>query len=190
MLMATMEQKKGSDKRDAVALAVWWGEALYMKGFVLVDLGRTDEARAQFERLLKLEPYHSQVLSELGNLSQSAKDWPKALDYFTRAQDAAASSPDAQKVSDTARALRGQDSSSSSSSESTKRKPGTASAWRWTRTTTRQKASWSTSASCARLRTSHDSRSRGSIHARSASVVALIATISAPTTSTTPSTSV
>lgn len=96
------------DRRDAAALTVWWGEALYMKGYLLVDLGRKDEARATYERLIALQPYHSEGLSELGNLYQSERDWPKALDYFTRAKDAAAFSNDAVKTSDATRALRGQ----------------------------------------------------------------------------------
>jgi tetratricopeptide (TPR) repeat protein len=97
-----------ADNKSASALTVWWGEALYMKGFVLVDLGRKDEAKAQFERLVELSPYHSEGLSELGNLYQGERNWPKALDYFERAQEATAYSPDAQQTSDGTRALRGQ----------------------------------------------------------------------------------
>lgn len=108
MAMAATDEEKGSDKRTAAALSVWWGEALYLKGFALVDLGRTDEAKAQYERLIELAPYHSLALSELGNIFQTQHNWTKALDYYGRAEAFSTFSPKAARTFEATRALRGQ----------------------------------------------------------------------------------
>lgn len=101
MLQAALNNK------SAVAIPPTWGEALFTKGFALVDLGRHDEARLLFEKAVALSPMNSQYLAELGNIHQHAKDWPKALATFQQAVAAAEFSPDADKTTETTRALRG-----------------------------------------------------------------------------------
>ena len=108
MITVAADSDKGLDKRDGVALyATAWPDAYYMKGFVLVDLGKPAEARQAFEHAIALSPYNSQYLSESGNLYQSEKNWPKALELYKAAEDGAAFTPASQQVSDSSRAKRG-----------------------------------------------------------------------------------
>ncbi len=93
---------------DAIAVEFEYGYAWYLKGFVLIDLGRTDQALASLQKAVALSPSNSQFLSELGNLQKVAKDWPAALATFERAEDASGLSPDAIATKDLSRALRGQ----------------------------------------------------------------------------------
>ncbi len=96
-----------ANKKSAVAIPPTWGDALFTKGFALVDLGRHDEARLLFEKAVALSPMNAQYLAELGNIHQQAKDWPRALATFQQALAAAEFSPDALKTGETTRALRG-----------------------------------------------------------------------------------
>ncbi|MEO5596238.1 MAG: tetratricopeptide repeat protein [Lysobacteraceae bacterium] len=108
MVMVAADSDKGVDKRDAVALyTTAWSDAYYMKGFVLVDLGKSVEAMQAFEHAVALSPYNSQYLAELGNLYQSEKNWPKALELYKAAEDGATFTPASQQVDDSTRAKRG-----------------------------------------------------------------------------------
>lgn len=60
-----------------------------------------------FEHAIALSPYNSQYISELGNLYQSEKNWPKALERYTAADDGAAFTPESQQIGDSTRAKRG-----------------------------------------------------------------------------------
>ena len=78
------------DKVDAVALKPGYCDALYLKGFALIDLGRPTEARAVYERVVALAPMHAPFLTELGQLARIEKDWPRMLATCERASSAAA----------------------------------------------------------------------------------------------------
>ena len=113
--------------RKAVTLDVYWGDALYLKGYALVELsagsgaykavkdGDTPQsdpallrqARAVFERSLQLRPYHARTLSELGNILQVQRDWEGMLRTFTAAEEAAAFAPEHEQNRVYGRAKRG-----------------------------------------------------------------------------------
>ncbi|TPG53957.1 tetratricopeptide repeat protein [Sphingomonas glacialis] len=74
-----------SEKHDAVALGPGYCEALYVKGFALVDLKRLPEARAVYEQVVTLAPMHAHFLTELGQTYRPDRNWPKMLDLCTKA---------------------------------------------------------------------------------------------------------
>lgn len=74
-----------SEKHDAVALGPGYCDALYVKGFALVDLKRLPEARAAYEQVVALAPMHAHFLTELGQTYRLDRNWPKMLDLCTKA---------------------------------------------------------------------------------------------------------
>ncbi|TVV73005.1 tetratricopeptide repeat protein [Sphingomonas solaris] len=94
-------------REDAVAMPPVLADAIFYKGFVLVDLHRDDEAEAAFRRAITLSPSHARYLAELGELYKRRRDWPTALATFQRADEAAALSPDDHRVFEQTRAWRG-----------------------------------------------------------------------------------
>lgn len=107
MVIAATGKDKDQGKRSATALYAPWADAYYMKAYALVELGQPEDAKAALEHAIHLSPYNSQYLSELGNIYQGEKNWPKTLDLFTRAEGGAAFSPPDQKMADSTRAKRG-----------------------------------------------------------------------------------
>lgn len=94
--------------KKAIVLNPSWSEALYAKGYALVDLGHIDEALATLEKAVAKSPNNAKYLSEIGNIYQTAKDWPKALAQYEAALSATElASPDHSKASDRGRAQRG-----------------------------------------------------------------------------------
>jgi tetratricopeptide (TPR) repeat protein len=94
-------------KKNAVILDETWAYAYFSKGFVLIDLGRSDEAEPYFNKAIALAPMNSQMLAERGEWHKSRKVWDKAFADFESAASAAEFSPDERTKSDKARALRG-----------------------------------------------------------------------------------
>lgn len=95
-------------ERAAKVLSSVWADAHYLKAYALIELQGMTEARASLDRALELSPKNAQYLNELGYMQQRAKDWPKALETFTIAEDAAQQfSPEAAKGSELNRARRG-----------------------------------------------------------------------------------
>jgi tetratricopeptide (TPR) repeat protein len=94
--------------RLAVVLSTTtWADALRLKGYALIELGRLDEARATLEQAVALSPSNSMYLSELAYTYQVSKDWERMRALFQQAADAAALSPDARRKPELGRALRG-----------------------------------------------------------------------------------
>ncbi|WP_010186391.1 tetratricopeptide repeat protein [Sphingomonas sp. PAMC 26605] len=74
-----------SQKQNAVALAPDYCDALFVKGYALVDLGRLPEARATYQRLVELAPMHAHFLAELGQSYRPERNWAKMLELCDRA---------------------------------------------------------------------------------------------------------
>lgn len=83
------------------------GEAYFVKGFALVDLGRADDAKPYFDKAIALAPMNAQYLAERGEWYKSRKDWAHAYEDYESASSAAEFSPDGRKNAEKARALRG-----------------------------------------------------------------------------------
>jgi tetratricopeptide (TPR) repeat protein len=80
--------------QSASALDPTWSDAVFLKGFALVDLGRRAEAKMFFARALELSPSNSQYLGEMAETEKADRNWQKAYDLFSRAAAAAEFSSD------------------------------------------------------------------------------------------------
>jgi tetratricopeptide (TPR) repeat protein len=74
-------------KRSALVLNGDWSQAIFLKGFALIDLNRPDEAKPLFDRALALSPLNAQFLGETGEWHKIRHEWDKAYDYFRRGTD-------------------------------------------------------------------------------------------------------
>ena len=104
---AAASAKGTADKSNAIVLSSIWSDAYFMKGYALQDLGRMAEAKSAVQRAVELSPWNSRYLSELGNIYQIEKNWPKAKEAFETAEDQAVLSPDESKAEELGRARRG-----------------------------------------------------------------------------------
>lgn len=94
-------------KTDAVAVESEYGYAYYLKAYVLIELQRREDALNALQKAVALSPRNAQFLAELGNIHQTAKDWPRALEVYQEAESAAEFSPEDVKAKELGRALRG-----------------------------------------------------------------------------------
>jgi Flp pilus assembly protein TadD len=95
-------------KTTAKVVSANWAYAYYLKAYSLLELGRISEAKALLERAIALSPRNSQFLSEMGNIYQRERNWPKALEIFQAAETAAREfSPQDLKNIELSHALRG-----------------------------------------------------------------------------------
>ncbi|MGO4326258.1 tetratricopeptide repeat protein [Cupriavidus sp. 2TAF22] len=86
-----------------------WAYAYYMKGYVLVELGRLADAKVSLQQAIDLAPHNSQFLAELASVYQREKDWSLAMKTFQAAETQAREfSPPALKNAELSRAWRGQ----------------------------------------------------------------------------------
>jgi tetratricopeptide (TPR) repeat protein len=95
------------DRLAVVLSAPLWSDALKLKGYALIELGRVLEARAALEQAVLLSPANAGYLSELAFTYQATKEWEQARDVFQRAADATAMSPEPSRKTELGRALRG-----------------------------------------------------------------------------------
>ena len=96
-----------NSQTGAVVYASQMTYAHFMKAYVLIELHRDAEAKAELDAALALSPDNAQVLDELGSWYERQKDWDHALQNFQRAQDAAPLSPPAAKNFELSAAWRG-----------------------------------------------------------------------------------
>jgi len=95
-------------KVSATVVSANWAYAYYLKAYSLLELGNIKEAKNLLERALAMSPRNSQFLSEMGNIYQLEKNWPKALETFQAAASAAQEfSPPDDKNAELSRAWRG-----------------------------------------------------------------------------------
>jgi tetratricopeptide (TPR) repeat protein len=94
-------------KTNAIVLSSTWANAYFMKGYALQDLRRIAEGKSNVELALELSPCNSQYLSELGEVYQLEKNWPKAEQQFESAEDNAVLSPEDAQASELGHARRG-----------------------------------------------------------------------------------
>ncbi len=96
-----------SKQEDAIVLSGTYAGAWFIKGFAQIDLGRRDAGKASILEALKLSPWDSQYLAELGEIYGREKDWVKARECYEAAESHATLAPNDSKASELARARRG-----------------------------------------------------------------------------------
>jgi len=99
--------KAAVDKNNAIALSSTWSDTYFFEAYALQDLHRLGEAKATLQQALKLSPFNSQYLAEMGEINALEKNLSKAEELYREAEDNAPLSPDASRAGDLARARRG-----------------------------------------------------------------------------------
>jgi tetratricopeptide (TPR) repeat protein len=69
---------------DALSADPNLARAVFTKGLVDAAEGKADEARAAFEKTMELDATITEALMQLGKLAETAKDYPKALEWYDR----------------------------------------------------------------------------------------------------------
>jgi len=107
LLGVAAEHSRGEGRGDAVALGPTWSYGYYGKAYALIELNRFDEAAAALDRALELAPANSQFLTERGYLYRTSREWDMMLASNQAALEHAQLTPESQRESVRARALRG-----------------------------------------------------------------------------------
>lgn len=102
---AAQSAKKGE---KSIILNDYWSNALYLKAYALIDIGRVDDAVASLEKAAELSPKNAQILAELAFAHQIRKEWRVTMDLLKKAAEAAEIySPEQVKNAELAHAWRG-----------------------------------------------------------------------------------
>lgn len=110
LLGAAAEADKGKAPVPATKTVVVdhaYCTALFLKGFMLIDLGRPGEAEAFLRRAHEAEPYNAHFLNEYAEWYKMAGQWQRAHDLFAEAVEKSELANDPEKAPYKARALRG-----------------------------------------------------------------------------------
>lgn len=99
--------KAAVNKDNAIALSSTWADAYFMKAYALQDMHRLGDAKATLQLALKLSPFNSQYLGELGEIYALEKNWPKAKQAYQEAEDNAPLSPEVSRAAELGLARRG-----------------------------------------------------------------------------------
>jgi tetratricopeptide (TPR) repeat protein len=71
--------------RKALAIKPEYAEAHHNLGFVLIALGRTEEATAEYQKALKIKPDSAEAHNALGSLLAAQGRFKEAIEHFLRA---------------------------------------------------------------------------------------------------------
>lgn len=74
-----------SEGRDAVVIGPDYSDAIYLRAYCLVELGRVPEAAHALQRALEVIPDDVAYACELGNIMQERREWAASLDIYRRA---------------------------------------------------------------------------------------------------------
>ncbi len=97
-----------SENISAVAVNTSCSDALYLKGYANLDLGKIEVAEKYLLRAVEMSPINSMYLSELGHIYQTKRDWENALYTFQESERYADTySPPELKTHELSRAKRG-----------------------------------------------------------------------------------
>lgn len=99
----------GKEATEAGVYPSTWGDAYYLKSFILTEMKRGPEAKKAIEAAVALAPHNAAYRAELGQLLLKDRNWDAADKEFKRAElDARHFSPNSVRNRELARALRGQ----------------------------------------------------------------------------------
>jgi len=100
---------QGKEAAEAGVYPSTWGDAYYLKSFILTEMKRMPESKKAIEAAVALAPHNAAYRAELGQLLLKEKNFDEAAKEFKRAEvDAREFSPSTVRNRELARALRGQ----------------------------------------------------------------------------------
>ena len=100
---------QGKEATEAGVYPSTWGDAYYLKSFILTEMKRVPDAKKAIEAAVALAPHNAAYRAELGQLLLKEKKFDEADKNFRQAEkDARDISPQAVRGRELARALRGQ----------------------------------------------------------------------------------
>jgi len=99
----------GKEPMEAGVYPSTWGDAYYLKSFILTELKRLPDARKAIDAAVALAPHNAAYRAELGQLLLKEKNFDEAAREFKRAEaDARDFSPQSVRTRELGRAMRGQ----------------------------------------------------------------------------------
>jgi tetratricopeptide (TPR) repeat protein len=99
----------GTSTEQAGVYNSTWGDAYYLKGYMLVEQRRFEEARKALEAAVALAPRNAAYRTELGQLLLKGRAWDAAEKHFKQAEvDARELSPASVRKREITGALRGE----------------------------------------------------------------------------------
>lgn len=103
------DKGKEKDPAEAGVYGSAWGDAYYLKGYMLVELRRYEEARKALQAAVDLAPHNAAYRTELGQLLLKTRAFDEAAKHFKLAEaDARELSPASVRKREINGALRGQ----------------------------------------------------------------------------------
>lgn len=106
-LFYMLEAANSKPPKSALVVSLTWSDAIYLKGYSLIELKQPAEARKALEAAVAMAPVNSRYLSELGNLFLASRDWSLAMTNFEKAAAAKEFSPPELRNIELSRAWRG-----------------------------------------------------------------------------------
>ena len=94
-------------KKESIALATTWCDALFTKGFALVDLQRLDEAGPYLQKAAEMAPLNAHYINEYAEWHKAKGHWQTAYELFDKARGVVFYAPEPFKKPHEARSLRG-----------------------------------------------------------------------------------
>lgn len=95
-------------RQEAITVGPDYCDAIFLKGFALIDLGQPAAARDYLQRAVNMAPHNAYYRGELAESFKTEHDWQRAYGEFSRAEaDARSFSPDEVRSDELARAWRG-----------------------------------------------------------------------------------
>jgi tetratricopeptide (TPR) repeat protein len=100
--------KSTAERGSAIAIDPLWCDAIYLKAYSLIELGRATDAANELDRVLKMAPNNSEYLNERAHLFTQARDFTAAIAMFKQSEQDSALTPDPKVSSEfKSRACRG-----------------------------------------------------------------------------------
>lgn len=103
LLMAAAD----NPKQDVVALGPNWCDALFGRGFALIDLNRPAEAGPFLAKAVEMDPLNPHYLNEYAEWFKSQRLWQRSFDLFEQAWEMVSHDKKGPKRKIAARSLRG-----------------------------------------------------------------------------------
>ena len=94
-------------KKDGVTLDRTWCSALFIKGFALIDVNRSNDALPFLQKASDMAPLNAHYMNEYAEWYKSNRRWQESYDIFAKAREVVHYMPKDEQNEMEARSLRG-----------------------------------------------------------------------------------